>query len=82
MSCRVRGAAPTRGRTWSRRAGRAMPRKEARLPNECGMVLRRPPVAPHATTSLIASAGPIDPVWIEIPRPGRGRLRLTGQFVN
>ena len=38
-------------------------RKEARLPNECGMVLRRPPVAPHATTSLIASAGPIDPVW-------------------
>ena len=38
-------------------------RKEARLPHECGMVLRRPPVAPHATTSLIASAGPIDPVW-------------------
>jgi hypothetical protein len=27
------------------------------------MVLRRQPVAPHATTSLIASAGPIDPVW-------------------
>ena len=30
---------------------------------ECGMKLRRPPDAPHATTSLIASAGPIDPAW-------------------
>jgi 5-methylcytosine-specific restriction endonuclease McrA len=38
-------------------------RKEARLLHECGMVLRRKPIAPHATTSLIASAGPIDPVW-------------------
>jgi 5-methylcytosine-specific restriction endonuclease McrA len=38
-------------------------RKEDRLPAECGMVLRRPPVAPHATTSLIVSAGPVDPVW-------------------
>ena len=27
------------------------------------MVLRRTPIAPHATTSLIVSAGPIDPVW-------------------
>ncbi len=44
-------------------------RKEARLPHECGMVLRRPPVAPHATTSLIASAGPIDPVWIKYLGP-------------
>jgi 5-methylcytosine-specific restriction endonuclease McrA len=38
-------------------------RKEDRLPAECGMVLRRTPVAPHATTSLIASAGPVDPAW-------------------
>jgi len=38
-------------------------RKEDRLPHECGMTLRRVPVAPHATTSLIAAAGPIDPVW-------------------
>ena len=38
-------------------------RKEDRLLSESGMVLRRPPVAPHATTSLIASAGPIDPDW-------------------
>ena len=38
-------------------------RKEDRLPAECGMTLRRPPVAPHATHSLIASAGPIDPDW-------------------
>ena len=38
-------------------------RKEDRLPAECGMVLRRVPRAPHATTSLIASAGPIDPLW-------------------
>ena len=27
------------------------------------MVLRLKPVAPHATKSLIVSAGPIDPVW-------------------
>ena len=38
-------------------------RKEDRLLSECGMVLRRAPHAPHATTSLIASAGPIDPLW-------------------
>ncbi len=38
-------------------------RKEDRLPHECGMVLRHAPVAPLATTSLIASAGPIDPDW-------------------
>ena len=38
-------------------------RKEDRLPSECGMQLRRAPVAPHATTSLITSAGPIDPTW-------------------
>jgi 5-methylcytosine-specific restriction endonuclease McrA len=40
-------------------------RKEDRLPTECGMVLRRTPIAPHATTSLIVSAGPIDPAWHE-----------------
>jgi 5-methylcytosine-specific restriction endonuclease McrA len=38
-------------------------RKEDRLPAECGMALRRVPTAPHATTSLIVSAGPVDPVW-------------------
>ena len=38
-------------------------RKEDRLPAECGMTLRRVPVAPHATTSLIVSAGPVDPAW-------------------
>ena len=38
-------------------------RKEDRLPHECGMVPKRTPVAPHATTSLIASAGPLDPDW-------------------
>lgn len=38
-------------------------RKEDRLPAECGMTLRAVPTAPHATTSLIASAGPIDPDW-------------------
>jgi 5-methylcytosine-specific restriction endonuclease McrA len=38
-------------------------RKEDRLLAECGMKLRRSPGAPHATTSLIASAGPIDPTW-------------------
>jgi hypothetical protein len=40
-------------------------RKEDRLPGECGMTLRRTPVAPHATRSLIVSAGPIDPTWHE-----------------
>ncbi|MGQ0824058.1 MAG: HNH endonuclease [Actinomycetota bacterium] len=38
-------------------------RKEDRLPPECGMALRRTPIRPHATTSLIASAGPVDPDW-------------------
>jgi 5-methylcytosine-specific restriction endonuclease McrA len=38
-------------------------RKEDRLLHESGMSLRRAPVAPHATTSLIVSAGPIDPDW-------------------
>jgi len=38
-------------------------RKEDRLPLECGMKLRRSPTAPHATTSLIASAGPIADDW-------------------
>lgn len=38
-------------------------RKEDRLPTECGMMPRRTPTAPHATTSLIASAGPIDSAW-------------------
>ncbi len=38
-------------------------RKEDRLPSECGMAPRRPPAAPHATRSLIVSAGPVDPVW-------------------
>ena len=38
-------------------------RKEDRLPAECGMALRRTPTAPHATHSLIVSAGPIDPAW-------------------
>jgi 5-methylcytosine-specific restriction endonuclease McrA len=38
-------------------------RKEDRLPAECGMSPRHTPIAPHATTSLIVSAGPVDPVW-------------------
>lgn len=38
-------------------------RKEDHLPSEIGMTLRRVPVAPHATASLIASAGPIAPEW-------------------
>jgi 5-methylcytosine-specific restriction endonuclease McrA len=38
-------------------------RKEDRLPSECSMSLRHSPRAPHATTSLIASAGPVDPDW-------------------
>ena len=38
-------------------------RKEDRLLTECNMKLRRKPTAPHATTSLIASAGPVDPEW-------------------
>jgi 5-methylcytosine-specific restriction endonuclease McrA len=38
-------------------------RKGDRLPSECGMAPRRKPVAPHATRSLIVSAGPVDPAW-------------------
>jgi 5-methylcytosine-specific restriction endonuclease McrA len=38
-------------------------RKGDRLPSECGMAPRRAPVAPHATQSLIVSAGPVDPAW-------------------
>jgi len=38
-------------------------RKGDRLPSECGMLPRRAPVAPHATQSLIVSAGPVDPAW-------------------
>ena len=38
-------------------------RKGDRLPSECGMAPRRQPVAPHATQSLIVSAGPVDPAW-------------------
>ena len=38
-------------------------RKGDRLPSECGMAPRRSPVAPHATQSLIVSAGPVDPAW-------------------
>lgn len=48
-------------------------RKEDRLPSECGMSLRRRPSAPHATTSLIAAAGPIDPDWT----PYLSRLRAV-----
>jgi 5-methylcytosine-specific restriction endonuclease McrA len=38
-------------------------RKGDRLPSECGMSPHRKPVAPHATQSLIVSAGPVDPAW-------------------
>ena len=38
-------------------------RKGDRLPAECGMAPRHKPVAPHATQSLIVSAGPVDPAW-------------------
>ena len=38
-------------------------RKEDRLLSECDMVLRRHPVAPHASMSLIANAGRVDPTW-------------------
>lgn len=47
-------------------------RKEDRLLSECGMVLKRPPIEPHATTSLIASAGPIDPEWTPYLRHHKG----------
>jgi 5-methylcytosine-specific restriction endonuclease McrA len=38
-------------------------RKGDRLSSECGMSPRRTPIAPHATQSLIVSAGPVDPDW-------------------
>jgi 5-methylcytosine-specific restriction endonuclease McrA len=39
-------------------------RKEDRLPTECGLALRRPPVAPHASLWVVASiSGSIDPDW-------------------
>jgi 5-methylcytosine-specific restriction endonuclease McrA len=38
-------------------------RKEDRLPQECGLSLRRHPRAPHASLWLIATVGSIDPLW-------------------
>jgi len=38
-------------------------RKEDRLLSECGMVLRRMPIAPHASMSFLAHAGAVDPTW-------------------
>ena len=38
---------------------------------------RHKPVAPHATQSLIVSAGPVDPGVAALPVEPRGRLRLT-----
>jgi 5-methylcytosine-specific restriction endonuclease McrA len=38
-------------------------RKEDRLPQECGLSLRRSPRAPHASLWLIATVGSIDPLW-------------------
>lgn len=38
-------------------------RKEARLPREAGMKLRRKPVAPKERVWLIVAVGAIDPVW-------------------
>jgi 5-methylcytosine-specific restriction endonuclease McrA len=38
-------------------------RKEDRFLSECGMSLRRPPVAPQLSTWFVASAGRIDPAW-------------------
>ncbi len=38
-------------------------RKEDRLLSETTLALRRPPVAPHATLWLVATAGSIDPSW-------------------
>ena len=40
------------------------------------MAPRRKPVAPHATQSLIVSAGPIDPDVAPVPLEPRGRLGL------
>jgi 5-methylcytosine-specific restriction endonuclease McrA len=38
-------------------------RKEDRLPAECGLSLRRRPVAPHASLWVVATAGAVDPAW-------------------
>lgn len=38
-------------------------KKEDRLPSECGMHLRRAPVAPDASLWVVAAAGHLDPVW-------------------
>jgi 5-methylcytosine-specific restriction endonuclease McrA len=38
-------------------------RKEDRLPRECGLYLRRVPVAPHASMWVVATAGHLDPAW-------------------
>lgn len=38
-------------------------RKEDHLPGECGMHLRRVPVAPHASMWVVATAGHLDPAW-------------------
>ena len=38
-------------------------RKEDRLPQECGLSLRRHPRAPHASLWLTATVGSIDPLW-------------------
>jgi 5-methylcytosine-specific restriction endonuclease McrA len=38
-------------------------RKEDRLLTECGLSLRRHPVAPHASLWVVATAGVIDPTW-------------------
>ena len=56
-------------------------RKEDRLPAECGMVLRRQPVAPHATTvaDRVGRAG--RPALAAVPRSGRGRLGLSDRVL-
>jgi 5-methylcytosine-specific restriction endonuclease McrA len=38
-------------------------RKEDRLLSECGLHLRRHPVAPHTNLWVVATAGAIDPAW-------------------
>jgi 5-methylcytosine-specific restriction endonuclease McrA len=48
-------------------------RKEDRLLNECGLSLRRHPVAPHANLWVVATAGAIDPAWMPyLPVDGHG----------
>lgn len=39
-------------------------RKEDRLLAETDLRLRRPPVAPHASLWLVATAGSLDPAWV------------------